>query len=428
MVYRLSANPRYAKAFYWGKLITVTGSAQVIVQAIGLISGVLVIRLLPTFQYALYTLANTMLGTMVLLADGGIATSVMAQGGKVWEDKAKLGSVLATGFDLRRKFAFASLLIAVPALLYLLRHNGTSWLISIVLVLSLIPSFLTSLSAAIFEIPVKLQQDVAPAQKNQVIVNTIRLVILAITLYIFPFAFIAVFASGLPQIWGNRRLRDLSRNYADYGQNSDPAIRKEIISFVSRIFPYTVYYCLSGQITIWLISIFGSTETIAQAGALGRLSMMLGVLSILFGTLVSPRFARLPANKGLLLKRFLQIQACLVVLTFCIITFVWLFPSVVLWILGKHYSNLTGELFLAIAGSCLNLIAGSVYALYATRGWAINPVISISISVASIVCGAVMINISSLQGILMFNIFVALIQVLMSTVYCFFKIIKVEKV
>ena len=64
------------KINYWLKLITITGLAQVIVQAVGFISGILVIRLLPVQEYALYTLANTMLGTMTVLSDGGISTSV----------------------------------------------------------------------------------------------------------------------------------------------------------------------------------------------------------------------------------------------------------------------------------------------------------------------------------------------------------------
>lgn len=428
LVQRLYTNPKYTKAFHWGKLITITGSAQVIVQAIGLTCGIFVIRLLPTHEYALYTLANTMLGAMVLLADGGIATSVMAQGGKVWQDQAHLGSVLVTGFDLRKRFAIASLLLATPLLLYLLRHHGTSWLISLVVIFSLIPPFLTALSGTLLEIPPKLHQDITLVQKNQVVVNTARLAILVITLYTFPFAFVAIFASGLPQIWSNMRLRKISKNYADYTQNSNLADRKEIISFVSRIFPYTVYYCFSGQITIWLISIFGSTETIAQAGALGRLSMLLGLFSVLFGTLISPRFARLQKNSKVLLRRYVQIQTGLFVLTACVIGFVWLFPSEVLWILGKQYSNLTNELLLSIIGSCLNLIAGSIYALYASRGWAINPVISISISLASIICGVILINVSSLHGILSFNIFVALVQVLMSGFFCFIKIIKIASV
>src|SRR4051794_12896030 len=100
------ANPRYSRIFGWGKLITITGGAQAIVQGTGMLSGILIIRLLSTHQYAWYTLANTMLGTMTILSDAGISTGVMAQGGKVWQDKEKLGAVLATGLDLRRKMGF----------------------------------------------------------------------------------------------------------------------------------------------------------------------------------------------------------------------------------------------------------------------------------------------------------------------------------
>ena len=73
----------YLYLLRWIKLIFVTGSAQIIVQATGLFCGILVIRLLPVNEYALYTLANTMLGTMTVLADSGISSGVMAQGGKV---------------------------------------------------------------------------------------------------------------------------------------------------------------------------------------------------------------------------------------------------------------------------------------------------------------------------------------------------------
>src|SRR4051812_39271310 len=93
---------KYPQMVEWGKLISITGSAQVLIQAIGFVSGIMIIRLLSTSEYALYTLANTMLGTMTLLTDGGINTGVMAQGGRVWQDKVKLGIVMNTGMDLRR--------------------------------------------------------------------------------------------------------------------------------------------------------------------------------------------------------------------------------------------------------------------------------------------------------------------------------------
>ena len=96
-----------------------------------ILNGILIIRLLPTHEYALYTLANTILGTMIVLADGGISSSVMAQGGKVWQDRKKLGTVLSTAFMLRRKFGAIALIIAVPFLFYLCSLHNASALMSL---------------------------------------------------------------------------------------------------------------------------------------------------------------------------------------------------------------------------------------------------------------------------------------------------------
>ena len=69
LIQRLNIHPAYSKIYSWGKLITITGGAQVIVQAATLSSGIVIIRLLSTREYALYTIANAMLGTMNILAD-----------------------------------------------------------------------------------------------------------------------------------------------------------------------------------------------------------------------------------------------------------------------------------------------------------------------------------------------------------------------
>ncbi len=422
LVHKISANPRYGRLFEWGKLISITGTAQVTVQAIGLFSGILIIRLLPTAEYALYTLANTMLGTMTILTDGGIALGVMSQGGKVWQNKNKLGSVVATGLDLRKKFAIVSLLIATPVLFYLLFHHGASWIMSALIVLSLIPAFFTTLSGTLLEIPLKLRQDIAPLQKIQVGASIARLLLLTLTIFIFPWAYIAVLAFGLPQVWANYKLRKTAARYADSHSKPDPVVRKEILGLVKKVLPGSIYFCLSGQVTIWLISVFGSTSALAQVGALGRLSMMLGIFSVLFSTLITPRYARLPGEKNLLFIRYLQVQAGVIGLSIVIVGLVYVFPTQILWILGKDYAHLTNEITLNIIGSCLTLICGIAFNIAASRGWALNPLITIPISVITIIVGVLVIDISTIKGILQLNILVAFVETMMYQLFNFFKI------
>jgi O-antigen/teichoic acid export membrane protein len=401
----------------WAKLIAITGSAQVIVQAVGFLCGIVVIRLLPTHEYALYTLANTMLGTMAILANGGIATGVMSQSGKVWQDKKKLGAVLVTGMQLRKKFAVLSLIVTIPILCYLLHKHDASWLMSGLIVLSLIPVFFTNLSGSLLEIAPKLQQDIAPLQKIQVVTNISRLALLGLTLLVYPFAAVAIASAGGSQLWSNWRLRKIANHYADRAQPVDPVVRKEILRIVKRIMPGAVYFCISGQITIWLISIFGTTEALAQIGALGRLAMILSMVSIILSTLIYPRFARLPNNRKLLITRFLQIEAALIVLSAGIIVIVWLFPVQILWVLGGNYSKLTVEIVLMAIGSCMTLLHGSAFSLCTYRGHVIRPSIDIALTLASQILLIYIIGYSSVQDILFYSIGNGIIQYVMWFLY-----------
>ena len=416
----------YAKLSNWFKLIAVTGLAQAIVQAFGFVCGILVIRLLPTHEYGLYTLVNMMVGTMVILADGGISIGMMGLGGKIWQDKAKLGALVASGLYLRKKFAVCSFLMSGTILFFLLRHHGASAIMSGLLLVSLLPTFVTTLTGTLLEIAPKLHQDIMALQKIQMSVNFGRLSIVALTVFIFPWAFIAILAGGLPQMFANRQLSKISADYTDQNQRPDAAMQLALVSVVKKILPTSVYFCLSGQITIWLVSAFGSTTSLAQIGALGRIAMVFTVFHILFATLVTPRFAKLPDNKGLLVKRFLQLQFGVLGVIVCIITATWLSSSQILWVLGEHYRGLESELILMSIGTCLLLVSGVAHTLYTCRSWVIKPIVFIPVNVAAILISIQLFDVSTLQGILMLNILVAAVQVCMNVIFVMYKMFGVQ--
>ena len=426
LVYRLYSDPKNGKFFSWIKLISIIGSAQIIVQAVGFICGIMVIRLLPTQEYGLYTLANTMLGTMTLLSDGGISTGVMSQGGKVWQDKEKLGIVLITGLDLRRKFAIGSLVVSTPILVYLLITNGAGWITSLLIVASLIPAFYAALSDSLLEIAPKLHQTIFPLQKIEVSVGAGRLLLSGLTLFLFPYTFVAILASGIPRIYGNIQLRKISDKLTIKAQLPDPIVRKAILDVVKRVLPGTIYYCLSGQINVWLISFFGNTNAVAQLGAIGRIIMLVSVLSSLIVTLIIPRFARLIDNREILKPFFLKVHIILWIISVFLIVFVWGYADKILWLLGANYSNLSSELTLSMVAGCISLIGGISLFLYTSRGWIMNPVISISLSVIALILGVTIFDISNLMGVIKLNILIAVNQYLVHTFYCLIKIYKTK--
>ena len=412
LVSQIYLNPKHERLFGWIKLITITGGAQVIVQVLGLVCGLIVIRLLSTHEYGLYTLANTMLGTMIVLADGGVSIGVMSQGANIWQDRKKLGVVLVSGFDLLKKFAVACIIVSMPILVYLLHQHGANWLTTVLIIACSIPAFYAALSDSMLEIAPKLHQSILPLQKNQVNVGIGRLLLSGIILFIFPWAVCAIIASGLPRIYGNIKLRKISNLFTDSSQVADPVVKKEIIQVWKKSLPGLIYYCISGQLTVWLISLFGNTSSVAQIGALGRIVMFLNLFSAVFSTLVAPRYARLQESSEILKRKMLQIQGGLCLFCVVVIATVHLFSNQILWILGNQYNGLNNELVLIMIGSCISLMTGLIYILCSGRGWILSPAVYVTGSVVATIAGLFLFDISSLHGVLLFNIFISICQLL----------------
>ena len=402
---------RWPFLYKWVKLVGVTGGAQVLIQGLGFLVGIYIIHILSKEQYAYYTLANTMLGTMAVLADGGISTGVMAEGGKEWEDRKQLGEILATGMHMRKQFALGSLLVSIPILFYLLNDQGLDWWQSALLIACLIPAFLAALSGSLLQIVPRLHQEINELLKINVQLNVVRLVLTLPVLYFVPFASLAILASGVGQWVNNIQLRKLSLGKADWKTAPNPEYRRRIMEKVKKVLPGSIYYCISGQITVWLIAFFSSTESVAEIGALSRLMMVLTLVKLSLDMLVVPRYARLPSSKSVVIARFFQVLLLLITLSVVIVGAVALFPQWFLWILGDGYQNLEYEVVLMTIGSCITLMSGVAYLMASSRGIIPNPYLFIVFNiVGEVILIYFFIDYTTLEGVIIFSIYAALIN------------------
>jgi O-antigen/teichoic acid export membrane protein len=366
-----------------------------------------------------------MLGAMTILADGGIASAVMAQGSKDWDNKMQLGVIVSTGLMLRKKLAIISIIVCIPILLYLSYNSHFNLFSIIIIAISIIPSFIMSLSGTLYEVAIKLKQDIIPLQRNQFTVSILRLLLLLLLLLIFPYAFIAILAAGLPQIWANQELKKISIKYADLNQNPSEIVEKNIIKIIKRVLPTGIYQCLSSQITIWIVTLLGSTSNIAKLGALGRIIVSLRFFNIIINTVVLPRFAKIINNEKIIASRYTQIIGGLILMCLVILSVVWMFSSEILLLLGENYLNLKNELLLSCICGLIALITWTTNALSISRGWAINPLLSIPVNILSIIVGVIFIDLKSLSGVIVLDIFVTTIQCLLQIGY-FIKCIKIK--
>src|SRR5919109_308470 len=108
---------------------------QGVVQLIGFASGILIVRTLTQRDYAYFTIANTMQGTISVLADIGISVGLISIGGRVWQDPHRFGQLVNTGLALRKYLGAIVILVSAPVLCFLLFRNGAPVLYTAVLVL-----------------------------------------------------------------------------------------------------------------------------------------------------------------------------------------------------------------------------------------------------------------------------------------------------
>jgi len=406
----------------WLRLLSETSLWQAGVAALGFASGIAVVRLLDVEQYAIYTIANSLLGALVVLGDSGISSGVMSQGGSIWQDRYRLGAVVNTALQICRLFAVAAALVAIPAAVFLLGRHGSPLVQSVAVSVILIPCFVLSVRNTILQIPIKLHQDVRPLQAIQLGSNVVRLLLLGAVLPFAPYALIALGAAAVSTAYANMQISRRSHLYVQEDATRDPAARREIIRIVSRMLPGSIYFCIQGQLAIWLISVFGNTVAVAQIGALGRLGMIASVVSAVATTLAVPRFARLPSDPRLLLRGLLVILLSLVAACAVGLVIVGLFPSALLSILGKAYFGLERELMLMAISTACSLVGGVLISLCFARGFVPSPLLAIPFAIAAQVLFIFLNDMTMLRGVLLMGVGVSSAILVFYSVYLILRI------
>ena len=104
----VAQSPYLRRLIRGGRVVGSFVTVQVIVQLIGFLSGILLIRMLEQREYAFFTIANTMQGTLNLLADVSIIVGLVSIGGKVWQNPPRFSQLISTARHLRRRLALVA--------------------------------------------------------------------------------------------------------------------------------------------------------------------------------------------------------------------------------------------------------------------------------------------------------------------------------
>jgi O-antigen/teichoic acid export membrane protein len=395
---------RHRKLFGWMRALAGFGSMQLLVQAVGFLSGILVVRSLSKPDYAWFTIATSLAATMGILADSGVNAGLSAIGGRVWQDNACFGSLIRTALGLRRSLGMWSIALVAPFFIWMLWKNQAPMGVIAVLFAFAAVGFFAQITAGVYAVVISLRQEIARMQMIAVASALLRFAIIGGACLLIVDSRVAVAAATAAsclQVWLNygrvRKSVDLNASV-----NSD--YRSEIISVVKRQAPLTVFYCVQGQIMVWLISLFGSVERVAEIGALSRLSVIFSIFAPLVNGVVIPRFARCQ-NSEILKRRYAQllIVSLMTVSTIVLLSAIW--PKPLLWLLGKQYSGLMPDLWLMVLNAGFGSILGILSGLNGSKAWIAPAALSIAMEIGIQVLLILCFDISTVHGVLLIGCF-----------------------
>ena len=249
-----------------------------------------------------------MLATILVLADSGISSALTAIGGRVWQDSRRLGSLLNTAVSVTPPTGgvHSTRRGSCPCLV-----AGAKWRKPANHCRAGCgrPGGLGSgIDHSNVRRGLRLRSEIRQIQNQAMVSALVKLAIVGIALFIFMNAAIAIVSVVIGYAVQFVMLRRWVRREVDRDAPADPAMRSEIVSVLKKQAPHSIYYCLQGQITVWLISIFGNAESVANVGALGRLAVVFALLSSITAEVVLPAFARIQSAHHLR-RRYFQIVA-----------------------------------------------------------------------------------------------------------------------
>jgi len=184
--------PIIRRALHRARVIGNFAIVQAIVQGVGFLSGILLIRYLDQRQYAYFTIANTMQGTLNVLADIGISVGLVSIGGRVWHDRNRLGQLIKTASNLRRKLGAIAAVVITPILFFILVKNGAPIAYTLVLIALVLAGLAVQLALGVLSVIPRLLSDIRRIQTIDLIGAAVRLTVLLGLMFVFLNAAVAV--------------------------------------------------------------------------------------------------------------------------------------------------------------------------------------------------------------------------------------------
>jgi O-antigen/teichoic acid export membrane protein len=407
---------RKSRFIAWRDLLATFFLAQGANQVLTLATGILLVRVLAMETFALYALAASVLTFFVSTTDLGITGSLVHFTHAARKEQTDVRPVMAAVWSLRRAIFILGTPIAAVVFLAISVNRGFSvWALALCLI-GILGAVWFQMGASFRLQILRLAGRQTASYGAEVGGNGVRFLLLGVFatcggLATKIGAALAVLASAAGAAFTVTAARPevlaSLRSQKPYLREA----RSRVLRYLLPTLPSGVYFSLQGPVVTWLAATFGGTSTIASIGALGRLGQIVSLLAPLPGILFLPRLAVITEER-LYWRRAAQFAAFFAALLLPIWLISWLFPQMLLWILGTKYAHLQRELPLAIAGAAIAVFGGFGVGLTRARGWTFLDTPALAVLLLAQIAAATVFRLDSVSGLLYFNLVTVLVGLL----------------
>ena len=353
-----------------GKRLSTFVGGQSTIQLLNAATGLVLLRLLPKPEFAIYAVALGAQGMIGILTDIGFGGAILGLVGTRYQDRLLLGSYIKAASLIRR-----TLLLFVTALailfIVIFRHsrfeahgsNEVTFLAAAVLVTLQFQAW-----ASYYETPLLLNSRLVALYTPQIAAAILRMLSVFVLYYTGVISSTTVvIANTLSIVVMGVSFRIMARRWIEVPRVLPKEQAREMIRYLTPLVPMYIYTALQGQVSLFLITIFGHVSQIAEVAAAGRIGQLFQVINSSNGVLVTPFIARTPF--ALFRRRFTLVMCAAGGVALTIIASAKLFPGAYLLVLGPKYGNLTSQVQLVVYNAAIVYLLNTMWSIAVARKW-----------------------------------------------------------
>ena len=380
---------------------------QGISKVLGLVQGLLVIHLISKWDYGLYALLLAVVMATANIAVCGVGMFISSVGGRHVNDPERMASIYAAGRTVQNRLVAIGLVIvavAMPIQCHVMQL-GTPITIACLTSFALLMMILHARSTLCREL-LMISLNLRRQQMIELSATSTRLGLIGLLyacdlLNVVTLLAIALVVSALTVTVQDYLVHRLVL------QGRPSELRPEDLKEANRVvlpqLPNAAYNSVQDQVPYLLMSWIGSIQHVAEYAAIGRLGIMFSFLFDVLGDFFMPRIGRCQDPRHLAHMIF-AILSGYYALVLSALLIAYFFRADLVWLLGRQYANLEGDIPLMLTLIGVGAVSGSLFLINSARAWLRHSWLFIISTITSQAVFIPLLDLHTIHGMLTFSI------------------------